>query len=124
MTNIKPLLGIGAASLVSLNGAGQQPQKRPNILWISTEDLSPHFGCYGDKVAKTPNIDRLASQGIRYTQCIYNSSHQCSGQGRNNYRDVPDINRMYAHENNIIPEISGESCRIYCCTSSLCKSIH
>ncbi len=61
---------IGSISLIShlaTNGACQQPQKRPNILWISTEDMSPHLGCYGDKVAKTPNIDRLASQGIRYT---------------------------------------------------------
>jgi len=45
----------------------QQVQKKPNIIWISTEDLSPHLGCYGDPVAKTPNIDRLASQGTRYT---------------------------------------------------------
>ena len=44
-----------------------QNSKRPNILWISTEDMSPHLGCYGDKVAITPNIDRLASQGVRYT---------------------------------------------------------
>ena len=67
MINLKSLLGISAASLLAATSAGQQAQKQPNILWISTEDLSPHFGCYGDKVAKTPNIDRLASQGIRYT---------------------------------------------------------
>ncbi len=36
---------------------------RPNILWISFEDTSPRFGCYGDPVARTPNVDRLASQG-------------------------------------------------------------
>jgi N-sulfoglucosamine sulfohydrolase len=67
MINLKSLLGISAASLLAVNSAGQQSPKQPNILWISTEDLSPHFGCYGDKVAKTPNIDRLASRGIRYT---------------------------------------------------------
>jgi arylsulfatase A-like enzyme len=67
MINLKSLLGLGAASLLAANAYGQQTQKQPNILWISTEDMSPHFGCYGDKVAKTPNIDRLASQGIRYT---------------------------------------------------------
>ena len=39
----------------------------PNILWISLEDTSPDFGCYGDKYAVTPNIDRLASEGCRYT---------------------------------------------------------
>lgn len=39
----------------------------PNILWITTEDLSPHLGCYGDLLAKTPNIDKLASEGVRFT---------------------------------------------------------
>ncbi len=57
----------GTLSLISNSASSQQSQKRPNILWISTEDMSPHLGCYGDKVAKTPNIDRLASQGIRFT---------------------------------------------------------
>jgi len=67
MININPLLGIGVASILASNLNAQQPQKKPNIIWISTEDLSPHFGCYGDKTAKTPNVDRLASQGIRFT---------------------------------------------------------
>lgn len=39
---------------------------RPNILWISLEDTSPRFGCYGDVVARTPNIDALAAQGCRF----------------------------------------------------------
>lgn len=39
---------------------------RPNILWISLEDTSPRFGCYGDEVARTPNIDRLAAGGCRF----------------------------------------------------------
>ena len=33
---------------------------RPNILWISFEDTSPRFGCYGDPLAQTPNVDRFA----------------------------------------------------------------
>ena len=40
--------------------------ERPNILWINAEDMSPHLGCYGDEQATTPNIDRLAAQGVRY----------------------------------------------------------
>ena len=39
---------------------------RPNILWISIEDTTPRFGCYGDTVARTPNIDRLAAGGCRF----------------------------------------------------------
>ncbi len=37
-----------------------------NVIWISLEDTSPRFGCYGDTVARTPNIDRLAAEGTRF----------------------------------------------------------
>jgi arylsulfatase A-like enzyme len=39
----------------------------PNILWLSCEDISPNLGCYGDKYAKTPTLDQLASSGVLYT---------------------------------------------------------
>ena len=39
---------------------------KPNILWISFEDCLPLYGCYGDPVARTPTVDRLAAEG-----CIY-----------------------------------------------------
>jgi len=41
---------------------------RPNIVWISLEDIAPMMGCYGDKYARTPVFDQLAAQGIRYTK--------------------------------------------------------
>lgn len=37
---------------------------RPNILWLSVEDMGPHLGCYGDTLAKTPNLDALAQRGM------------------------------------------------------------
>ena len=40
---------------------------RPNILMIVAEDMSPRVGVYGDKLAITPSIDRLASEGEMYT---------------------------------------------------------
>ena len=43
-------------------------QDRPNILWITCEDISPYLGCYGCEDALTPNLDKLASQGVRYTR--------------------------------------------------------
>lgn len=43
-------------------------RKHPNILWISFEDTSPFYGCYGDSVARTPNLDRLATQGCRWSR--------------------------------------------------------
>jgi arylsulfatase A-like enzyme len=43
-------------------------QQKPNIVWITIEDTSPDFiGCYGNKQAKTPNIDALAAEGVRFT---------------------------------------------------------
>lgn len=42
----------------------------PNILWISAEDLSPRLGAYGDSLARTPNLDRLAEEGTRYTRAF------------------------------------------------------
>ncbi len=41
---------------------------RPNIVWINCEDISPNLGCYGDKYATTPNIDKLAKEGIVFTK--------------------------------------------------------
>ena len=39
---------------------------RPNILWITCEDISPNLGCYGDEYARTPVLDKLAAEGVRY----------------------------------------------------------
>jgi N-sulfoglucosamine sulfohydrolase len=41
---------------------------KPNILWLIAEDLGPHLGCYGTKEVATPNLDRLAAEGVRYTR--------------------------------------------------------
>lgn len=53
-----------------LAAADQTTAERPNILWISTEDISPDLGCYGDRYAISPNIDRLATEGVRFTRCF------------------------------------------------------
>jgi len=48
-------------------GSAEKPY---NILWITTEDMSPRMGCYGDEVARTPTLDKLASEGLRYTHAF------------------------------------------------------
>ena len=45
-------------------------ERPPNILWITSEDNSPFIGAYGDTFATTPNIDRLATEGVRYTNAF------------------------------------------------------
>ncbi len=50
------------------------PPKRPNILWLDAEDANVNwFGCYGNPAATTPNIDRLAAEGFRYTHAFANA---------------------------------------------------
>lgn len=46
------------------------PLARPNILWLTTEDISPNLGSYGDPDASTPTLDRLAARGTRYTRAF------------------------------------------------------
>ena len=44
------------------------PAARPNILWLVSEDNNPYLGCYGEPLARTPTLDRLAREGVRYTR--------------------------------------------------------
>ncbi len=48
--------------------------ERPNVLLILVDDLKPTLGCYGDTIAKTPNIDRLASWGMRFENAYCNQA--------------------------------------------------
>ncbi len=49
--------------------AAQAQRKRPNIVWIMADDLGyADVGCYGQKMIRTPNIDRLAAEGMLFTQ--------------------------------------------------------
>jgi arylsulfatase A-like enzyme len=48
-------------------------QEKPNFLWITCEDISPYLGSYGCQEALTPNLDKLASEGFRYTHAYANA---------------------------------------------------
>ena len=65
---------IFVATLHATGAAAPQqaprPPAHPNIVWISNEDMSPHLGVYGDPLARTPVLDRLATQSIRYTNAF------------------------------------------------------
>ncbi len=60
-----PLVALG--SCVGAQSE-KQNQKKPNILFLAIDDLRPELGCYGSPVAISPNIDRLASQGLRFNR--------------------------------------------------------
>jgi len=64
------LAGCVSAETVRCEPSSKEQPTRPNVLWISCEDISPDLGCYGDKYADTPNLDRLAREGCRYTNAF------------------------------------------------------
>ena len=59
---------IVISSLLSQPAAARKSIKRPNVLFIAIDDLRPALGCYGDKAAVTPNIDRLANRGMVFNR--------------------------------------------------------
>jgi len=63
MTIFKKIL-VAASMMVA--GTATKAAEKPNVLFIAIDDLRPELGCYGSLQAKTPNIDRLAAQGIRF----------------------------------------------------------
>ena len=56
-----------AAAFVAAGALAQEPTK-PNVLFIAVDDLRPELGCYGNTVVKSPQIDRLARQGMVFSQ--------------------------------------------------------
>ncbi|MFP4621161.1 MAG: sulfatase [Bacteroidales bacterium] len=79
MTNFEKILGLVAAPTLLLSAGCQDTGKKEiqsekyNILFIAVDDLRPELGCYGQEHIHSPNIDELASEGVRfnraYTQC-------------------------------------------------------
>jgi uncharacterized sulfatase len=57
---------LGGLSAPSLLLSRKTAAERPNILFIASDDMNNNLGCYGHAVVKTPNLDRLASSGLRF----------------------------------------------------------
>ena len=62
------LLALAATPSTLAAAPASAPSTHPNILCITVEDISPRLGCYGDTVARTPVLDRLARDGVRFTR--------------------------------------------------------
>lgn len=67
MINSKTMRVIAALLAIAASAYAQ----KPNVLWITIEDTSPQFiGCYGNEIARTPVIDHLAAEGVRFTNAF------------------------------------------------------
>jgi uncharacterized sulfatase len=67
---VLPLLAGWLVLTCLAAGLAEAAGERPNVLWITCEDISPNLGCYGDPQAVTPNLDRLAAEGVRYANAF------------------------------------------------------
>jgi arylsulfatase A-like enzyme len=54
-----------------------QSAEPPNVLWFVVDDMSAHFSCYGERMIQTPAVDRLATEGVRFTRA-YVTAPVCS----------------------------------------------
>jgi arylsulfatase A-like enzyme len=67
------LIGLFACLFGAVLCTCSKSLEKPNILWITCEDISPYLGCYGFEQALTPNLDRLAESGVSYTHAYANA---------------------------------------------------
>lgn len=76
MRTVILMVGVGSMALPDrIAGAESGSTNRPNIIFILADDLGyGDLGCYGQKLIRTPNLDRLAREGVRFTQAYAGST--------------------------------------------------
>ena len=76
--------------------------RRPNILWLAGENIKLDLGCYDEKLVQTPNLDRLAAEGVRYTR-VFTTNPACapsrSAFFTGMYQTTTDTHHMRSHRN-------------------------
>ncbi len=95
---------------------GQRGDAKPNIVWILGEDYSPDLSCYGSRTVRTPVLDKLASEGVRFDRafttapvCSASRSAFCTGLfqttiGAHNHRSHRDDGFTLPKGVKVIPE--------------------
>lgn len=87
------------AGLCVVTGAADT-SKRPNILWLVGENISHDLGCYGAKNVHTPNLDKLAAEGVRFTN-VFSTNPACAPSRSafmlGMYQTTTDTHHMRSH---------------------------
>ncbi len=71
------ILVLGNVSCDNREGKNDQDTRQLNVLWLVAEDLGPYIPSFGDSTILTPNLSRLAAEGVRYTN-VFSVSGVCS----------------------------------------------
>jgi len=95
-------LGFGTLTYADVTKKGKS---RPNILLVVSEDNGPQLSCYGDPYAQTPNLDKLAREGIRFTNA-YVTQAGCSPSRASIFTG------LYTHQNGQIG-LATHNMRLY-----------
>lgn len=103
MTFARTLLSaivLGAVLMSASASAADKTARRPNILWIVGENMKLDLGCYGAKNVRTPHLDRLAKNGVRYTR-VFSTSPVCAPSRSafmvGMYQTTTDMHHMRSH---------------------------
>jgi len=100
--NIRSLVLASVAFGAATNPAPATPARRPNILWLIGENICLDLGCYGAKHVRTPHLDRLAAEGVRYTR-VFSTNPACapsrSAFFTGMYQTTTDTHPMRSHRN-------------------------
>ncbi|OAI56547.1 hypothetical protein AYO49_00660 [Verrucomicrobiaceae bacterium SCGC AG-212-N21] len=85
---------------LGMNAFAAPAEKRPNILWLIGENLCHDLGCYGAKQVRTPHLDRLAAEGVRFTN-VFATNPACapsrSAFFTGMYQTTTDTHHMRSH---------------------------
>ena len=103
----RKFFGVLLACLFCLSHLAAQPRK-PNVLFISSDDLNNDLGCYGHPLVKSPNIDRLAKRGVRFDRA-YTQFPLCSPSRSSMMTGLrPDTTKIYdlqKHFRETLPDV-------------------
>ncbi|GEO06459.1 iduronate-2-sulfatase [Adhaeribacter aerolatus] len=104
---IKSIAALTILLLQVFTGVSQNRQLRPNVLFIAVDDLRPELGIYGNKIIKTPNIDKIAAQGITFRN-HYVQVPTCGASRRSLLTGMLPRNKTHLSNEVIRLQISGE----------------
>jgi len=89
------LTGITGFSLVQpSNAAGAEQKNKPNVIMITCHDIGQHLHCYGVETVRTPNIDKLAEQGVVFRNAFSTSGVCSPGRGSLHTGRYPQSNGL------------------------------